>query len=152
MYTIDTSIKVGAAPATVWEVIVHFAAYPEWNPFITRAEGTPVAGGVLTLEFHPPGGEVTTARPTVRVVEAGRRLRWRGTLALPWLFAAEHELALTADGDGTLVRHREEFTGLLVPLVRRRLRQAEAGFHEMNRALKQRAEGYVSRTGSESTP
>lgn len=121
-------------------MLTDFAAYAEWNPFIVRAAGEPVVGSTLTLDFQPPGGNRTTARPTVLAAEPGRLLRWRGTLPLPWLFAARHELALEPSGDGTVLRHREEFTGLLVPLVKRTLRRTETGFHEMNRALKHRAE------------
>jgi hypothetical protein len=32
--TIDTSIVIDSPPAAVWEILVDFAAYEQWNPFI----------------------------------------------------------------------------------------------------------------------
>src|SRR5688572_13505176 len=32
------SIDIAAPAKTVWEVLVDFAAFPAWNPFITQAE------------------------------------------------------------------------------------------------------------------
>jgi uncharacterized protein YndB with AHSA1/START domain len=34
-----SSIDLAAPPERVWEVLVDFAAFPAWNPFITQAEG-----------------------------------------------------------------------------------------------------------------
>ena len=34
-----SSIDIAAPAERVWEVLVDFAAFPVWNPFITQAEG-----------------------------------------------------------------------------------------------------------------
>ncbi len=140
VHTIDTSITIAAEPAGVWEIIVDFDHYHEWNPFIPNASGSATVGSVLTVEIKPPGEKAMTHRPTVITVEPGRRLQWLGKLSVPGMFAARHEFVVTPDGDGTLLRHREEFRGLLVPFLRATLRRTEAGFHAMNQAVKQRAE------------
>ncbi len=140
MHVIDTSIAVAAEPETVWRIIVELDHYHEWNPFIPNASGTVTVGSVLTVEVKPPGDRAMTHRPTVITVDPGRRLRWLGKLPVPGMFSAQHEFDVSPDGDGTLLRHREEFRGLLVPFLRATLRRTEAGFHAMNQAVKERAE------------
>jgi len=34
-------IDIHASPQRVWQVLTDFGAYPQWNPFMTRADGTP---------------------------------------------------------------------------------------------------------------
>jgi hypothetical protein len=40
----------------------------------------------------------------------------------------------------TALRHRERFTGILVPFLRTTLRRTARGFAELNQALKERVE------------
>jgi hypothetical protein len=51
-----SSIDIAAPAERVWEVLVDFAAFPAWNPFITQAEGRLEVGGRLTLRMQPVGG------------------------------------------------------------------------------------------------
>ncbi|GAA3815660.1 SRPBCC domain-containing protein [Sphaerisporangium flaviroseum] len=143
MHTIDTSIVITVPPQKVWDVLVDFGTYAEWNPFIRRAEGAAVAGGTLKLYIEPPGGKGMTHHPTVLVAQPARHLRWLGKVAVPGLLAARHDFILEPIDEGTRLRHREEFTGLLVPFLGRTLKRTEEGFAALNRALKDRAEGRV---------
>jgi hypothetical protein len=138
-HTIHTSVTIAAEPRAVWEVLVDFAAYHEWNPFVLEAEGDARVGSVLTVRIQPPGGKAMTHRPTVIAAEPGARLRWHGRLPIPGLFDARHEFALLPQGDGTLFRHSEVFDGLLVPVLRSTLERTEHGFHAMNQAIRTRA-------------
>jgi hypothetical protein len=83
-----SSIDIAAPAERVWEVLVDFAAFPAWNPFITQAEGRLEVGGRLTLRMQPVGGSAVILRPTVVEVVDGQRLRWRGRLGVPRLFDA----------------------------------------------------------------
>lgn len=141
MHTIDTSVAIVAPPQAVWDVLVDFASYHEWNPFVVSAAGEAKVGTTLTVEITPPGGKAMTHRPTVVAAEPGRRLEWLGTLVMPALFSARHEFVLEAGPAGdTLLRHREVFRGVLVPFLKGTLRRTEEGFHAMNRALAERVE------------
>ncbi|MGC4807717.1 SRPBCC family protein [Micromonospora sp. DT233] len=138
--TIDTSIMILSPAERVWEILTDLPRYAEWNPFVRQAVGRAAVGEVLTLFIQPPGDKGMTHHPTVTVAEPARHLQWLGRVAVPGLFSARHEFLLEPADGGTLVRHREEFTGLLVPLLTRTLNRTESGFEQLNRALKQRAE------------
>jgi hypothetical protein len=138
--SISTEIMIAAPPKRVWEALTDFALYPEWNPFIITAEGEPRVGERLIATFRPPGGSAQTFRPVVLRAEAPHALVWRGSLPIPGLFAGEHFFLLTPEAAGTRFRNEETFSGLLAPFLGKLLRPTEEGFHQMNAALKDRAE------------
>jgi hypothetical protein len=141
VHTIDTVVIIKAAPHEVWAVIAEFERYAEWNPFILRAEGDAVAGSTVRLYIQPPGGKGMTHHPTILIAEPARHLRWLGKVSVPGMFAAQHDFILDPIGEGTRLRHREVFTGLIVPFLHRTLQRTQAGFELLNQALKERVEG-----------
>ena len=80
---IHSNLDIEASPAKVWSIIVDFAAYPEWNPFIRRITGSMRVGSRLTTDMHRPGGRGMTLRPAVLAVVPERELRWIGSLGVP---------------------------------------------------------------------
>ena len=150
MRTIETEITVPSPAEAVWQVLTDFDAYAEWNPFLVSAEGTPEVGERLEIRFAPPGRRPMTMRPTVRVAEEGRRLVWLGHLVVPGLFDGRHEFRLEPVGAGTRVVQREDFRGVLVPLMGSKLfDQTEQGFVAMNEALAERsARGHTRAEGA----
>jgi hypothetical protein len=142
MRVLRTEIEIDAPSERVWEVLTDFGAYPEWNPFIRAVEGEPVVGSRLKVRIEPPGARGMTFKPTVRAVEPARELRWLGRLLVPGVFDGEHRLAVEPlDGGGSRFIQSERFSGLLVGPFAKTLAATERGFVEMNKALKQRAEG-----------
>lgn len=137
-----TQIDIHATPERVWQILTDFGAYPEWNPFLIQAGGTPVQGERLTLRMQPEGGRAMTFRPTVREATAGHRLRWLGHLLLPGIFDGEHSFTIEPLGEGHVrLVQQEDFRGVLVPLLARSLeRRTLPAFEHMNQALKRRAE------------
>jgi hypothetical protein len=137
-----TEIDIDATPERVWQILTDFDAYPQWNPFMARASGTPVRGERLTIRMRPEGGRAVTFRPTVREVVPQRRLRWLGHLLVPGIFDGEHSFTIEPlDTGGVRLVQQEDFRGVLVPLLARSLdRRTLPAFQRMNRALKQRAE------------
>jgi hypothetical protein len=141
MRELRREIEIDAPPERVWSVVTDFAAYPEWNPFIRRISGELREGASLDVRIEPPGARVTRFEPTVRAVEANRELRWLGRLLLPGVFDGEHSLRIEPLDDGrTRFVQSERFTGILVGLVKGTLAKTEAGFEQMNTALKARVE------------
>ena len=138
--SIETSISIAAPRSRVWAVLMDFARYPEWNPFIRSISGRPQLGESLKVVIQPLGPGPSTFRPRVIALEAERHFRWRGSLPIPGLFAGEHSFELQDDSGGTRFNQAESFSGLLVPFVGGILAATELGFENMNRALKARAE------------
>lgn len=144
--TITTTTRIDAAPEAVWDVLTDFAAYREWNPFMSRIEGRPEVGTRLVVHLTPKGGRGTTFKPVVLAAAPGRELRWLGKLGMGGLLDGEHSFVLTPDVDGTtLLTHGERFTGILVALFSRTLENSRADFEALNTALKQRVETARSR-------
>ena len=139
---LTSRIDIDATPEQVWWVLSDFAAYPQWNPFITRAEGQTRPGSPLVLRMQPVGARGVTLRPTVVEATPGHRLRWLGRFGIPGLFDAEHSFTITRrDQGGVRLSQDERFTGILVPLMARSLdRHMLPAFQAMNAALKDRAE------------
>ncbi len=147
MRELRREIEIDAPPESVWAVLSDFAAYSEWNPFIRRIGGELREGARLEVRIEPPGARATTFKPTVRAVKTNRELRWLGRLLLPGVVDGEHSLRIEPlDGGRSRFVQSERFTGLLVGLVGGTLAKTEAGFEQMNTALKARVENASPRS------
>ena len=141
MKKLHTEIQINASPEQVWEVLTDFASYPEWNPFMVAASGSPEVGQQLEVRMEPPGGMAATFRPSVTVADAPHRLEWLGKLLFKGLFDGRHRFEIEATSGGTNLIQSEEFSGVLVPLLARSLdKSTRAGFELMNTAIKERVE------------
>lgn len=144
---ITSQIEIDAPAATVWAILMDFPAYPEWNPFIRQISGQPEVGARIEARLQPPGGRAMTFKPTVLVADPDREFRWLGKLFVKGLFDGEHVFRIEPLGpDRVPFVQEESFAGVLVPLLKGTLGQAEEGFRQMNAALKARAEGMVDGT------
>jgi hypothetical protein len=142
MKEIHTEIEIGAPVERVWEELTAFAAYSEWNPFISKVSGNAIPGERLTIHIQPPESRGMTFRPLVLAAAAPAELRWKGKLLVQGLFDGEHSFRLHAiDSNRTRFVQSEVFSGLLVPLFGSGLEATRRGFDLMNEALKARAEG-----------
>lgn len=143
--TLISQIDIDATPQRVWQVLTDLPAYPDWNPFIVRAEGRIAVGSRLRLRMQPVGGRPVTLKPTVVEASDGSCLRWRGTVGIPGLLDAEHEYRIIErDGGGSTLHQVEQFDGVLVPLMKASLhRKTLPAFVAMNEALKVRTEREV---------
>ena len=139
MRELRREIEIDAPP--VWAVVTDLAAYPDWNPFIRRISGELREGARLKVRIEPPRARATTFKPIVRAVEANRELRWLGRLLVPGIFDGEHSLRIEPPNGGrSRFVQSERFSGVPVGLVKGTLAKTEAGFEQMNSALKARIE------------
>ncbi len=139
---IHTRIEIAAEARRVWNVLIDFGAYPEWNPFLRAIGGEARAGTRLSVEAHLPGRGVMKFCPRVLRAEPRRELRWRDRSPIPGLFDGEHVFSIARlAADRVRFSQREMFSGFLVPVLRRtHLDATRHGFEEMNAALKARIE------------
>ena len=98
MRCIATVVEIDAPAIAIWRVLADFAAYPEWNPFIRRLEGEPVAGARIRVTVEPPGRKPMAFHAIVRAAEPGRELRWLGRVLIPRIFDGEHAFIIDIGG------------------------------------------------------
>lgn len=98
---IRTEIIIKASPAKVWQILIDFERYPEWNPFITFVSGSIEEGKRITAKIKPPGASGMTFNPRLLTVKQNVELRWLGQLIVTGLFDGEHIFELYENTDGT---------------------------------------------------
>jgi hypothetical protein len=134
---LQTQIDIQATPQQVWDIMTRFSDYPQWNPFIKSLTGEVAEGNRIRVELMG-----MSFKPKVLAFRQKEEFRWKGQFIFPGLFDGEHYFRLSAKADGTTrLEHGEYFSGLLVPLFKRRmLADTEANFRAFNEALKQECE------------
>ena len=142
MKRIHAEIEIAAPPEQVWRHLTDFEAYPNWNPFIRSLEGTPEEGTRLRVEMRLPGKEKSSIfKPNVTAAAPQRVFEWLGSMGFRGLFDGRHRFDLSPTDRGTRFEQSETFAGILArPLLALIGGKTEAGFHAMNRALKERTE------------
>jgi len=136
---LSAEISINASGAHVWNVLTDFEKYEQWNPFIHRIVGEPKEGSTIKIQLRTPGGKNRQYEPVITKLDRGRELRWVGK---SMLLTGEHIFAIEErQADNILFIQREIFGGLLTAFFGRSThRDIEAGFRQMNEALKERAE------------
>jgi len=142
MVKIETAIEIGASAETVWNILMDFNQHASWNPFIKKIERSTKNQSLNIILKQPNGGEFKFS-PTLLKSEFPE-LRWKGKLLLKGLFDGEHYFHIKNLGeDKVQFIHGEQFSGLLVPLMKSLLKNTEAGFRSMNEAIKIRSENFT---------
>lgn len=140
--SIESAITVATSCADVWQCLVDLPAHAQWNPFIRSIEGRLAPGERLKVRLQMQDGKTMVFRPTVIEFEPGRKLTWQGRLLVSGIFDGRHEFDVCPNQDGsTTFRQAEQFSGILVPLLRRGFYSGiQDNFKRMNEALKGRVE------------
>lgn len=141
MRVLETRIQISASPEKVWSILTDFETYPEWNPFITNAQGQIKVGAKLTIDLSPPRTKAMVFKPVVKSVVENREFSWIGHFLFPGIFDGEHIFNIKPTESGCLLIQKENFSGLLLPLLWESLdKDTREGFEQMNQALKEKAE------------
>jgi hypothetical protein len=136
--SIQTQVVINAPAKNVRTVLFGFNDYPAWNPFIVKVDGTVAPGSEVTVTVKPVGKDPISGKTTVLAM-TDNRLAWRGSLAIPGLFSGHHEFLIEeVDATHTRFSNNEQMSGAVIPFYD--FKPTEAGFVQMNQALKQRAE------------
>jgi len=142
-HSVVTEFTIAAPRERVWRVLADTAAYPQWNPLIRRLRhrGALVAGRRALISVELISGRSPLWIPVrLRCVDHLRELSWEGGVSSLVHGLHFHRLEDVDDGS-TRVVHGETFSGMLTPLLRRRLEPLlRAGYDRFNQALTARAE------------
>lgn len=137
--TVRVESIIPAPRGVVWDVLVEFARYPEWNPFTVGVTTTGRVGDRVLLDVRL-GGRRLKMRERMRVFEPQRRVGWGLYLLGGHLLDCTRvqELEDTPDGQTRYVCY-ESFRGLSVPLFFGYYRAPmQEGFEAVARALRER--------------
>ena len=139
---IKAEILINNVPDKIWNVLMDFEKYPDWNPFIKSIKGIPQEGAKLSVRLEQPDAMGMTISPKILTVRDNKEFRWLGHLLIPGLFDGEHIFELTDNNDGTTTFvQREIFRGILVQLFKKMLDDNTLrGFELMNQQLKVESE------------
>ncbi len=137
-----TTFPIAADATTVWDVLVDFGSYAEWNPSLPSIAGVVEVGSTVAMTLAMPGRPSAKVRAKLTDVVPGHRLCWHGNVGGDRLFAGSREFTIEQQPDDTvLVTHVEDVTGLLFPVFRALMGGAIQAHHDnLNSALKRRAE------------
>jgi hypothetical protein len=139
MKEIRTEIVIEAPRQLVWDVLMDFEQFANWNPFIVSITGTPHIGEKLVTTMLQ-GGKKQVFKPKVLVLDPGNRFEWKGKLPLG-AFTGQHYFILEDAGGGhTKFIHGEHFGGWLRKIILNKIgEQTRQSFIAMNHALAEEA-------------
>ncbi|MFC1564928.1 SRPBCC family protein [candidate division KSB1 bacterium] len=138
---IHSNIEINASCEKIWNILLDFNSYTEWNPFIKKINGEAKKGSRLNISIHLPESDPKEFKPVINVVWEKRQFSWLGRSGFPWLFSGEHMFILEElDPDKTRFHQNEVFRGFGVRMVGDLLDQTQDCFRNMNQAIKERAE------------
>jgi hypothetical protein len=142
MKEIKTEIIINAASEKVWKVLTNFKAYPDWNPFITSIEGEVFEGSKFKVSVQSLGSKPMRFSPICTSYNENVEFSWLGKIMMKGIFDGKHgfELIPLVEGKTKFIQ-REEFKGILVPMLWKKLDvNTRWSFEMMNDKLKETIE------------
>jgi hypothetical protein len=139
-FEVKTEATIAASAAKIWEVLVDFAAYKEWNPVITRVACHLEPGAKGKAYFNIGAAKNVPIPIVIEHVAPKIELSWTGGTRS--LFHGTHYFRLRDLGDGTThVAHGELFEGAVVRFTHGLMRSKVVPVYQsLTDALKRRCE------------
>ena len=138
MKSFSVTTKIQAAPDTIWRILTDAPNYPNWNTTVDKVEGRIAPGESVTVRVKANPGRAFPVKVSEFVPP--KKMVWSGGMPLG-LFKGERTFTLTPQPGGTVeFSMREEFTGLLSPLISKSIPDLQPAFDEFAAALQKKAE------------
>jgi hypothetical protein len=137
-----SSIEIDGSANDVWNALVDFNNYGNWNPFITNIDGKANEGEEIKVTIALPFKQSMDFKLKVKTVTDGSEMIWLGQTLAPNILDGEHFLRVESLADNrTRFSQGEKFSGkllyLALPLIKG---SVLANFNKMNEALKNKIE------------
>jgi hypothetical protein len=129
--------EIGAPPGRVWAILTDARKLVAGDLGITRIDGDIAPGARLKLWTETAPSRAFALR--VAAFEPGMRMVWDGGMKLG-LFRGVRQFNLSAATAGTAFHMREEFSGLMLPLIWRSMPDLNPAFEKFATGLKTLAE------------
>jgi hypothetical protein len=135
-FSVSTSIR--STPERIWALLTDSSRYPDWNNTVLKIEGHIAPGKRITFHARINSGRAFPVN--VAEFTPAKRMVWSGGMPLG-LFKGERTFTLSPQANGQVeFSMREEFTGLLSPLIARSIPDLQPAFDEFANDLKRAAE------------
>jgi hypothetical protein len=160
----NASVTIKAPPEIIWEILLDFSKYPEWNPFVRSqillddngtiaADQSPRPGAVIDVKVTiPPSltakeSSLQGSKQKITVVEKDKfNIEWAFVSPTPFLLKTHRyqwlRAEISSDGEPSTVYETEDaFFGPVAYIVKWTLGKGlQQGFDAMGEALKKRSE------------
>jgi hypothetical protein len=140
---IATEVAVQATPDRIWNTLIDFGAYPEWNRFMkaVRGQAAPDATLEADLQFYGKPVEKKTGQVTGFIPPKYFSWTWKHKFGA-WFLAAEHVFRTKTTDSGKVIFFQEfYFTGLGLKFRRRDMEHmVRLSLEKLNDDLKHRLE------------
>lgn len=140
MKIVEVSRTINAPPSTVWSFLSDPQALVDADTGIERIDGQFVQGQNFVLR-----ADITSRDFKIMVSEfdPDKLMVWESGMPLG-LFRGVRRFSLEAGGTSTYFEMREEFTGLLLPLIWKTMPNLQTSFDRFADALQELAENAAS--------
>ncbi len=138
MKAFSVSIIIAASAGKIWSILTDAPNWTRWNTTVEKIVGEIALGQKVSVFVKVNPKRAFPVRVTQFV--PNKKMVWTGGMPLG-LFKGERTYTLTEQPNGsTEFAMREEFTGLMAPLITRSIPDLQPVFQEFAAALKQHAE------------
>jgi uncharacterized protein YndB with AHSA1/START domain len=136
-----TEVEIDADSREVWDLLVDFEGYSQWNAWLPELHGEAVEGGRANGKVVL-NGELRRVRHRVLRVDAPRTLCWRDAGVTTWFVWAQRCRFLSEGADGkTILSEQLTLNGSFVGAAMRRYGDAlQRGLESEAESLRRRAE------------
>lgn len=140
---IESEIEISAPADKVWSVITNIEKWSDFNSAINASRGAASLGSAhsVTMRGENPGEDGPTYAPKIISFEDEKSYRWRAVMGAGIIFTNDKVFELQATDNGTLLKHKEVFNGMMLPLMKGFMQEGVPPIlDEMNQAFKSEAE------------
>ncbi len=148
---VERVVQIDAPADLIWDNLVDFEGYANWNPNVAWVVGSPVEGTELSVGLQFRDWDPMEVSATVTKADIDHELSWSGGLPLPWIFDDEHSIRIVPlrRGGGCRVLHTARFRGLGPAFLWWRVgSEAGDGIDSHNAKLKSKSEQMAVELGS----
>jgi uncharacterized protein YndB with AHSA1/START domain len=139
----SVTVEIAAPAAFVWDVLVDYEKYPEWNPYTVAVSTTLEIGTAIDLTLPARDGSDTTFlnREYIRVVDPPHHLRYDTADEIPGVFGIRDQWITALGPDRCTYHTTDTLSGKYADIVMEKTGDwIKAGFDSVAHALKARAE------------
>ncbi len=141
---LDSWIEINASITEVWDRLVDFKSWGNWNSFIPMVEGNFEVGSNVSIKVVSPGMKEMRFKPVIFEIEPKKRISWGGGFLI-FVYNGVHEFLLEyVEKNITIFRQIEKFKGPITLLMNKMILKTATGYQNMNEEFKEYIEGKLT--------